>query len=338
MTRQSLLFCGPRRVELREESVGPPPPGHVLARTRVSAISAGTELMAFRGDLPRDMPLDETLGSLGPGTFTYPFRYGYASVGEVIACGDGVDAAWIGRRVFSFQPHATAFVAPAENALVVPAELASESAVLFAQMETAVNLTLDGAPLLGEVVLVIGQGVVGLLVTALLARFPLATLAVAENIAARADAGRRLGADDVVTSIKDCERVLGSRGADLVYELSGNPEALELALGAAGHEARVVVGSWYGNKRSPIDLGGRFHRRRLRLISSQVSHIGAALSARWDRIRRFASVWTSLTEIDTLSLVTHRVPIQDAQAAFALLDQHPAEALQVLLTYPGNAP
>jgi threonine dehydrogenase-like Zn-dependent dehydrogenase len=276
------------------------------------------------------------LTALGSATFSYPFHYGYASVGEVIARGEGVDPSWIGRRVFSFQPHATAFLAPVADVLVVPDGLATDRAALFAHMETAVSLTLDGAPLLGEAVLVIGQGVVGLLTTALLRRFPLAVLAAVETLAMRERMARAIGADDVVTTLEDARRVLGSGGADLVYELSGRPEALDLAIGVAGHEARVVVGSWYGDKRSPVDLGGRFHRRRLRLISSQVSHIGAALSARWNRARRFETTWRSLGEIDTLPLVSHRFEFAEAQSAYELLDRHPEQTLQVLLTHPDS--
>jgi 2-desacetyl-2-hydroxyethyl bacteriochlorophyllide A dehydrogenase len=333
MTGRSLIFCGPRRVELQDQPLGAPPPGQVLVATRVSAISAGTELLAFRGQLPPAAPLDETLGPLRQGTFSYPFRYGYAQVGDVVACGPGVEPAWRGRRVFALHPHAAAFLAPVEDLLVVPEGLDTERAALFAQMETAVNLILDGGPLLGEDVLVIGQGMVGLLTTALLARFPLGVLAVSERLAPRAAAARALGAQAVVADAAGLDGVFGARGADLIYELSGEPAALDLAMAAAGHEARVVVGSWYGDKRAAVDLGGRFHRRRLRLLSSQVSHIGAPLSARWDRPRRWGAAWSALGALDTRPLISHRFAFEEAQAAYELLDRHPAQALQVLLVH-----
>jgi len=331
--RLKLLFAAPGRVAIVEEALAAPPPGQVVVRTLTSAISAGSELLAFRGQLPADAPLDETLGALGGGTFTYPFPYGYAAVGEVVGAGKGVDAAWVGRRVFAFQPHATMFTAPVAELVPVPPGLEPERAALFAQMETAVNLVLDGAPLYGDNVLVIGLGVVGLLATALLARFPLGMLAVAEPQERRLLAARALAARPLVAGAGEIRGALGQRGADLVFELSGNPAALDDAIAAAGHEARVVIGSWYGEKRAPIDLGGRFHRRRLRLVSSQVSHIGAALSARWDRARRFEAAWRALQEIDTLPLVTHRVRFADAQAAYQLLDRNAGDALQVLLDH-----
>ncbi len=331
-SRRVLLFTAPRRIEIREEPLAPPAPGQALVVTQVSALSAGTELLAFRGDLPADLPVDETLGAHGGATFRYPFRYGYASVGTVAAIGDGVAPGWMGRRVFAFEPHASAFVAPVADLAAVPAGLPSERAVLYPHMETAVNLILDGEPGYDDAVLVIGQGVIGLLVTALLARFPLSALAAIERAPARAEMARRMGARAIVVGAEDWAALAGARGADLVYELSGDPSALDLAIAAAGHEARVVVGSWYGAKRAPIDLGGRFHRRRLHIVSSQVSHIGAALSARWDRARRREATWRALADIDTAPLVTHRLALSDAARAYALADAGDPGALQILLT------
>jgi 2-desacetyl-2-hydroxyethyl bacteriochlorophyllide A dehydrogenase len=333
--REVLLFTAPRRIEIRDEPLAPPPAGQALVITEVSALSAGTELLAFRGDLPSDLPIDETLETLGAhggATFSYPFRYGYASVGRVAAIGEGVAPSWMQRRVFAFEPHASAFVAAVEDLAPVPGTLPSERAVLYPHMETAVNLILDGQPAFDDAVLVIGQGVIGLLVTALLARFPLSALAAAERAPGRAEMARRFGARAIVAGAGEWGAIAGARGADLVYELSGDPAALDLAIAAAGHESRVVVGSWYGAKRAPIDLGGRFHRRRLQIKSSQVSHIGAALSARWDRARRREATWRALAAIDTAPLVSHRFAFADAAGAYELADSGNPAALQILLT------
>ena len=70
-------------------------------------------------------------------------------------------------------------------------------------------------------------------------------------------------------------RTLGGAGADpedpagfdLIYELSGAPAALNDAIAAAAFDGRIVVGSWYGAKPATLDLGRRFHRGRVRLIS-----------------------------------------------------------------------
>jgi 2-desacetyl-2-hydroxyethyl bacteriochlorophyllide A dehydrogenase len=322
MNRRALVFAGPRRVEVIEEELAAPGPGQVLVRAVVSAISAGTELLAFRGQIPPELPLDDTLGALAGRTFAFPFRFGYASVGQVIAAGAGAEA-WQGRQVFAFHPHASAFVVSAADLVAVPGDLPAERAALLALMETAVNLVLDGQPLLGERVVVVGQGMVGLCTTALLARFPLERLQAIEAIPRRAEAARALGA----------EVVAAARDADLVYELSGDPAALDLAVAAAGPEGRVIVGSWYGAKRGAVDLGGGFHRGRLTIRSSQVSRIAPALSARWDRARRFAAAWRALGALDARPLITHRLPFAEAQQAYELLDGGPDRALQVLLLH-----
>jgi 2-desacetyl-2-hydroxyethyl bacteriochlorophyllide A dehydrogenase len=328
--RRALVFAGPRRVEIVEEEVTPPSAGQVLVRTRVSAISAGTELLVYRGELPSDRPLDESLPALGGAPFAFPARYGYAAVGEVVAVGAGVPEARLGRRVFALAPHASAFVVADRDALDVPDGLDAERAALFASMETAVNLVLDGAPRLGERVAVLGQGVVGLLATSLLARFPLAALVAVDADASRAARARALVA--AVTSVAEARMALAG-DADLTFELTGDPRALDAALALTGREGRVVVGSFDGTKRASVDLGAHFHRGRLRIASSQVSALAPELSARWDRARRRSVAWDALARLDAAALVSHRFALGRAAEAYARLDAGPAEALQVLLTH-----
>jgi 2-desacetyl-2-hydroxyethyl bacteriochlorophyllide A dehydrogenase len=328
------VFAGPRRVEIAEEVLAPPPAGHLLVRTRVSAISAGTELLLYRGELPVDGPLDESLPAFASAPPTFPARYGYAAVGEVAAVGAGVGDAWLGRLVFAFAPHASAFVAAEGDVLEVPSGLDAERAALFASTETAVNLVLDGAPRLGERVVVLGQGVVGLLATSLLARFPLAALVAVDADASRARRAVALGARAAVATVAEARVALASDdGADLAFELTGDPAALDAALALTGREGRVVVGSFYGGKRASVDLGAHFHRGRLTLVSSQVSRLPAALSGRWDRARRQRVVWDALARLDGAALVSHRLPLARASEAYARLDVRRSETLQVLLTY-----
>jgi threonine dehydrogenase-like Zn-dependent dehydrogenase len=125
------------------------------------------------------------------------------------------------------------------------------------------------------------------------------------------------------------------QGADLTYELSGNPAALDQAIAATGFSGRVVIGSWYGQKRADINLGGRFHRSRMRLISSQVSTLAPEWTGRWSKARRLQVAWRMLEQVQPAHLITHRFPLTQAAQAYALLDQHPEEAIQVLLTYEG---
>ncbi len=118
-----------------------------------------------------------------------------------------------------------------------------------------------------------------------------------------------------------------------MYELTGAPAALNLAIELTAFSGRIVIGSWYGQKRAPIDLGGSFHRSRIRLISSQVSTLAPELTGRWTKARRLDVAWSMLAQVPVSKLITHRFVVSDAAQAYALLDQQPDQALQILFTY-----
>jgi 2-desacetyl-2-hydroxyethyl bacteriochlorophyllide A dehydrogenase len=342
MNRRSLFFTGRGSVEVREEPLPQPATGQVMVETLVSAISAGTERLFYRGQAPSDIAVDSTITALS-GNASYPLKYGYCAVGRVIEIGQDVSAEWMDRRVFAFNPHESHFLADSSHLMPVPEGIAPEAAVFLPNMETAVNLVMDGQPMIGDQVAVIGQGVVGLLTTGLLAQFPLANLITLDRLTLRREWSLRLGADssldpDGQDATAQARNLLTANrpysGADLSYELSGAPQALNTALALTGFDGTVIIGSWYGQKRADLDLGGYFHRSRIRLVSSQVSTINPDWQGRWSKQRRFQLAWDMLRKLNPERLITHRVELTDAQSAYAALDQTPADMLQVILTYP----
>ncbi len=52
-----------------------------------------------------------------------------------------------------------------------------------------------------------------------------------------------------------------------------------------------------------------------------------------DKERRLQVAWQMLQRLSPASLITHRFPIEQASQAYTLLDQHPEDAMQVVLTY-----
>ena len=331
MQRQCVWFDAPYKISVREETIASIDPSQVLVQTIVSAISAGTELLFYRGQVPPEMPVDSTIGALA-GQTQYPLKYGYACVGRVIEIGENISADWRGRLVFAFQPHVSYFVANVDEIIPIPANITPEQAGFLPNMETAVNLIMDGAPIIGERVVILGQGIVGLLVTRLLAQMPLAQLITLDRFELRREKSRLLGATetldpgDTKTSFKNID-------ADLTYELTGHPEALNRAIELTGFDGRIIIGSWYGQKRGALDLGGKFHRSRIRLISSQVSTIAPHFTGRWSKARRMDVAWSMLQDFPANELITHRISVSDAASAYELLDQHPEQTVQVLLTY-----
>ena len=332
MKRKTLYFTAPRQVEIREETLPALGADDALVETVCSAISAGTEMLVYQGRFPRDLETDAAIASLRGG-FRYPLAYGYACVGSVREVGDAVDKEWLNRSVFAFQPHTTHFITSADSLFPIPLSLSPHSACFLPNMETAVNLVQDGAPIFGERVLVLGQGVVGLLTTSLLKEFPLETLVAADCHELRRNsspATRRLCLDSNSAGFHTDTADLLHGKADLTFELSGNPAALNDALALTCFSGRIVIGSWYGDKHAQVDLGGAFHRSRIKLISSQVSTIAPELEGRWDKARRFAAAWAALQRVKPEKWITHRFVLDDAAQAYRLLDENPQETIQII--------
>jgi threonine dehydrogenase-like Zn-dependent dehydrogenase len=178
--------------------------------------------------------------------------------------------------------------------------------------------------------------VVGLLTASLLREFPLESLVTVDCYERRRALSPVKGGFCLDSNAPDfrtetVDRLHGQ--ADLTFELSGNPAALNDALALTAFSGRIVIGSWYGEKPAEIQLGGTFHRSRIRLISSQVSTIAPELSGRWDKGRRFAASWQALETVKPEKWITHRFSIDQAQEAYRLLDEHPEETIQVVFSY-----
>ena len=337
MQRQSVIFSAPGQVAICDEPLAEPAPNQVLVKTLCSAISPGTELLVYRGQFPKQLSLDDTIPSLAQ-EFHYPLRYGYSCVGQVVARGSQIEDQWEGRLVFAFQPHTSHFLSEPQELMPLPTGIEPENAIFLPNMETALNFCMDGAPLIGERVAVFGQGIVGILTVMLLAQYPIHNLVTLDcyplrrkvSIEVGAHASLDANADDVLEQLRDVQ----PGGADLVYELSGSPVALDQSIAATAFSGRVVVGSWYGKKRVELDLGGHFHRNRIRMISSQVSTIAPELSGRWTKRRRFELVWEMIRRLQPKRFITHQMDVNDAPAAYLLLDQQPEETIQIVLEYP----
>jgi 2-desacetyl-2-hydroxyethyl bacteriochlorophyllide A dehydrogenase len=334
--RQAMYFSNPGQITIREERIKSPGPDQVLVKTQFSAISPGTEMLLYRGDFPPDLAVDASIPDLS-GSFKYPLKYGYAAVGKVTQIGTDVDSAWLGKDIFSFHSHESHFLSSVGDLHPLPTGASIEDALFLPNIETAVTFLLDSRPIMGERVVVLGQGIVGLLTTALLAWFPLSLLLTLDRYSLRRQASVTLGAHHSLDSDSpDIHQQLESilpTGADLVFELSGHPDVLNLAIQLAGHSGRVIVGSWYGTKLAELKLGGRFHRERIHLISSQVSSLAPELSGLWDKQRRLQVAWESLMALRPSRLITHRIPLEEAATAYQLIDQEPENTIQVILDY-----
>lgn len=330
---RGLWFTAARQAELIEEPVKKPTGTEVTVRAAASLVSAGTEMLVYRGELPAedDLGLETCAGSFG-----FPVKYAYQVVGEVIEAGP--DARFKpGEIIFARHPHQDCFTMRSDTWLIagVPDGLSAERAVFVNLLEVALTCHLDFPIRFGDVVVVFGQGVVGSLV-AQLARRAAGRLVVVDPIAVRRESALKWGADAAVAPAGAAAAVTDlsdGRGADVCIEATGAPAALQDAIVAAGQEATVVVLSFFGTRQVPLILSPEFHYGRLRMISSQVSSLGSGLEPRWSRDRRNAVAFDLLRSDWLVTPVSHTLPFDRAPEAYKILDNTPEDAMGIVLKY-----
>ncbi|GAA5611767.1 dehydrogenase [Streptomyces platensis] len=258
----------PGHGEIRTVPLPDPGPDEVLVRTLCSGVSRGTETLVFRGGVPVSQhsmmraPFQE-------GDFPGPLKYGYLNVGVV----EEGPSALLGRTVFCLYPHQTHYVVPASAVTPVPDSVPAPRAVLAGTVETAVNALWDAAPLVGDRIAVIGAGMVGCGVAAILARYPAVRVQLVDADPARAATAKALGVDFALPqdALGDC---------DLVVHASATEEGLARSLELLAPEGTVIELSWYGDRQVSLPLGEAFHSRRLVVRSSQVGAVSPARRAR----------------------------------------------------------
>jgi threonine dehydrogenase-like Zn-dependent dehydrogenase len=299
---RALWYAGRERAEIRREAAVAPGPGDVRVRALHGALSRGTERLIFTGRVP-ETEYGRMRAPFMAGEFPFPVKYGYINVGRV----EEGAAELVGRTVFTLYPHQTRFTVKAEAVVPVPDGVPAARAVLAANMETALNALWDGQPGPADRIAVVGAGVLGALTAWLAGRMPGTEVTLVDIDQSRAALARTLG---VGFALPDVAPV----NCDLVVHASASAAGLATALRLAGLEATVLELSWYGAGEVPVALGGTFHSRRLRLISSQVGSIAPSHRARWDYRRRLGAALALLSEPALDALIAPAIRFDDLPA------------------------
>ena len=327
MKARQIQFEKPGKVAIIDIKIKEPESNEVMVKALYCGISPGTERMAFRGEFPQELLLDESIKEL-KFRAEYPFTYGYILIGNVIKAGSKENEWMEGKRVLIFHPHQDMIVVDSERLIFLPEELSPELSVLIPNCETAVTFIHDAAPLMGERVCLYGLGVVGQISAGMLSSFPLEKLILIDPGKYRREYA--LGICNSTIYASDSE-ILSGTDFDLTFELSGNPKALQSSLNNSGYDGRILVGSWYGSKTVSLDLGSQFHRKRLKLISSQVSTIAPGLRGRWDYKRRMETAVDWLMKNQDSSWISHKIPFEQVAEAYEIINEPGGEYLQVIL-------
>ena len=341
----SVRFVEPLVVALVEQDEPPLRPDEVRLHTLYSGISAGTELTAYRGSNPylnKEWDARRRLFLPGGSTVTYPVDgWGYEEVGIVAEVGAAVTRVHKRQLVWGSWGHRGSVVQTEEYAAarVFPPDADPVLGIFSHIGAIALNIVLDADIHVGETVAVFGLGVPGQ-IAAQLARLNGARVIAVDAIPDRLAKAAELGAQHTIDAREGntAERIrelTEDRGADVSLEVSGSYRALHEAIRSTAYGARVVSGGFFQGDGMGLALGEEFHHNRIQLVCSQISGPPPALSNRWTkyRLQRTAIELAVGGQLQLQPLISHVLPVEEAPAAFQLLDETPEQALQVVLKF-----
>lgn len=209
-------------------------PGQIEVQSVCSLISSGTELKICK-EMFEEAALDVNIKDMADEVMKYPLSYGYSMVGIVTRCAPDVADAdeIIGRLVFTFSPHSTDVIVDRDSAHLIPDDISSEDAVFMPAVETALSIVHDAHVRVGEVVSVFGQGLIGLLVNAILSKQQIkykdaqfGTVTVIDTLSDRLAMASKMGASQAIMP----DTVSDAGPFDVSIEVSGNYRALQSAI------------------------------------------------------------------------------------------------------------
>lgn len=351
-------LVAPRTVEYREEEIHLTP-DTVLVRHVCTAPSQGTAIHRYRGE---EVGLARFNREESGGPFPYAWLQGFAyGVGRVQEVGSAVQGVEAGQLVYSQRLTAEYSVLNPRDFIPLPEGLDAESAALLYQATVGLKGARAADLILGDTVLVTGQGSIGNF-AAQLCRIGGAYRVFVTDLndlileAARktgVDLALNPGSDSVVDRIE--AETLG-RGADVVVESSGSPKAFLQCCEAVAAGGRIVVIGWILDA-CQFNMSDAFTPKGLEMV---VCHSGQSgnlrlgqrrLRSKGMRGKGVRSTWkTSLSDdffylmklmvegkLKARELISHRFPLKDlVQKWGEFIDTKPDAYSQVLFVSDGE--
>ena len=301
-----------------------PEPGKVLVRTRLASICGSDLHIVYMGwnahefPLPHGYPGHEGLGEVVDGGGT-----GFAP-GDLVLTAPNI---WSSRTFAGYQLIEPHFL------LKLPRDVPEKHLLMAQQLGTVVFGCRRLPSLIGQTVVVVGQGSVGLFHDFMLRRLGAHRIIGIEPVPERLAAGRAMGLDEAVdvSGRRATEAVMdltGGEGADLVIEAVGSVETLNQTLQLAKPLGRIAVfGLPPTMERVPFDWD-TFFRKRLDMHTVFGAQDEPGLPA-----FQIAVDYIARGDIDMAPFVTHTFPIDSVQEAFDLAHSKEDGALKVSLTF-----
>jgi 2-desacetyl-2-hydroxyethyl bacteriochlorophyllide A dehydrogenase len=324
-----VVFPRKSAVELEEFELGEPQQNEVLIDIKAQLMNTGTELANLAG----------ITKAIEVGEATYPIRPGGSGAGVVAALGAGVTDLKVGDRVLGGGQHATRTIVRREGVRRIPEGVSFEEATFPGLCTVGMQGIRIGQPQLGEIVVVIGAGIIGALAQQFAMMCGAGMIVVVDLSPTRLRMARELGADATINPAEaDVPAALGEltggEMADLVIEATGNPRTFPMALKLARERGRIVaLGSPRGNV-PELDLYTELHCKGLMLLGAHnMTHPSVETPYnRWTRTRdaELALELIRKKRLPAAQMITHRFRFDDAVNAYRMLVEDRTQALGVL--------
>jgi len=330
----NVVFTGKDKVAVRQEPLADEPrPGHLLIETQATLISTGTECICLQRKFE-------------PGTnweawVKYPFYPGYSNVGRVLKVGEGVEGWEEGDRVATSASHRQFYMREPSGCVRVPAGVSDEAATWTTLATTVQNATRRAEHELGDVVAIIGVGLLGQLAVQY-ARLSGAREVIAiDPCAMRLEMAAAHGATETLAmgaqeALEPVRELTAGRLADVVYDVTGHSAVLPHALRMVRRLGKMVL---LGDTGTPSEqrLTSDLIVRGLRLIGAHSTNPPRVASdhAYWTHanMAELFLLYLQREQMKVDDLITHRFPASEAPQAYEMLLTDRSQAMGVVFNW-----
>lgn len=315
-----LVITGARRTEFEDMEMPACSSDQIVVRAKVTTISTGTEVRVYRAK-----SVDEEGRFMHANVpFELPCENGYSMVGEVVEVGSDVSTLNVGERVFVPVPHKAYAAVSAELAIPLPDAIPDEEAAMLSILGVAHQGFRQGDPPAGGNIAVVGQGVIGLSITAFAQAFGMRT-AVLDTDATRLDIAREMGVrlavdptePDAIDQVID---LFDGEGADVTCEAASNWAGIRTAMDVTRQDGTVVVVSRNTQQPDFNPVGNPFLEKRLNLVTS---YAFPSDDARWSKARSFALTLDLMArrQLTIAPMLTHSFAWHELPDVYKRLDE-----------------
>jgi 2-desacetyl-2-hydroxyethyl bacteriochlorophyllide A dehydrogenase len=339
MKARQAVVLEPFKVGVREVELPAPAANQILVSTEVSAVSAGTELAVYTGT-------HQWLKDPNLPDWKFPFRPGYSAAGTIVAVGSAITGWQAGDRVSYPGNHASAELLTLGHERGrwwrLPPKLDAEKAALACIARYGLGASIRAGLTLGRSAAVLGLGIIGQFALRCLLAAGANPVIGIDSVAMRRQAVLAAGADHVIDpsagdTRTQLERCLQVRGAEIVADATGIPDAVPVAMSLACDGGQVVVVGSPRGKAKDVNFYDDLHRRYLEVTGAHGNMLfepaHTRLAGAWDidKAQRWLLAALASERLSVAGLVTHRIQPEELGVAYEGLLKKKDEFLGVVV-------